>query len=139
MSLALKVYTAFKDDEAKAKILAEALDEMLEEIRKNNQSKNEAATRDELQQANLNLQLGIKEVEKNLTVEIEKTHVEIEKVRAEIKEVEKNLMVEIEKTHVEIEKTRSDLMKHMNRQVIWIIGSVSVIIGALKALDYILK
>ena len=41
--------------------------------------------------------------------------------------------------HVEIEKLHTGMVKYINRQTIWTIGAISIIIGALKALDYFLK
>lgn len=114
MGIALKVYEAFKNDEAKAKVLAEAF----EEIEEHYLPREEAATSAQLEHVNLSLKLEIEKVRSNLKLEIEN-------VKSELK--------------IDIEKVRSDLIKYMNRQTIWIIGAVSVIIGMLKALDYVLK
>ena len=112
MSLALKVYDAFKqkEEDAKAHAMAQVFDELEERFLR----KDESVTKEQLNQVNYSLQL------------------EIEKVRAEIKDTEKRLSVQIE-------QVRAEVLKYMNRQIIWIIGAMSVIIGALKALDYVLK
>lgn len=128
MGVALRVYEAFKNDEAKAKVLAEAF----EEIEEHYLLKEEAATSAQLEHVNLNLKLEIENVRKEIKEVEGRLSLEIEKVRREIKEVESRLSLEIE-------KVRSDVIKYMNRQTLWIIGAVSVIIGMLKALDYVLK
>ena len=64
---------------------------------------------------------------------------EIEKTRKEIKEVENKLTIEMKNLEIKIEKSHTDLAKFINRQTIWTIGAITIIIGALKVLDYILK
>jgi len=121
VSLALKAYTAFKDDEAKAK----ALSEIFAEVEANFLKKEDSVNRHDLKEVELALQL------------------EIEKVRKEVKEIESNLRLEIKEVEgrlaVQIEQTKSELIRHMNRHIIWVIGSITLVVGLLKALDYVLK
>jgi hypothetical protein len=108
MSHVLKVYEAFKDDEVKARVLAEAFQDMeggyphIENI----------ATVQNLKDESLKLKGDIKETELKLTKEIEK-------VRLEIKETELKLTKEIEKVRLdltkEIEKVRLDLTKEIEK------------------------
>ena len=128
MGLALKVYDVFRDEKEKATILAE----VIEAIEMAMPHKDDLVTNTVLTERTMELKLEIektrkeiKEVEGNLTLEIEKT-------RKEIKEVEGHLSLEIE-------KSRNEMLKYMNRQTLWVISAVSVIIGALKGLDYLLK
>ncbi len=122
MGLAVKIYEAFKDDETKARVLADVI-ESLEQIIK----VNEVATRSDIKNTELALTKEIeqirkdmKETELKLTKEIEKVRAdlskEIEKVRAdlskEIEEVRADLSKEIEKVRadlsIDIEKSRAE-------------------------------
>ncbi len=116
MGYALKVYEAFKDDEIKAKVLAEFIEKVEEAI-----NNNQVATQQDLHVQELKLTKEIKEAELRLTKEIEQVRadlsIEIEKVRSdlsvEIEKVRSDLSVEIEKVRsdlsVEIEKVRASL------------------------------
>ena len=73
MSLAVKVYEAFKDDERKAKVLSEVIDELESRIA----SLRDVATKGDLELTKLALQKEIEEVRK----EIEEVRGEVEKVR----------------------------------------------------------
>ena len=107
MNLATRAYELFKDDETKARGIAE----IFEIIEDRFLPKADSATKADIKQSQLELTL------------------EIEKVRSDLK--------------IETEKVRTDLMKHMNRQVIWIIASISIItgsiVGLLKLLDFFIK
>ena len=143
MNLATRVYELFKEDEIKAKGMAEIFqiieDRFLPRI--------DSATKADIKQNQL-----------EVTLKIEKVRVEIEKVRNELKvdiergrnelkvDIERGrneLKIDIEKVRNDTEKVKTDLMKHMNRQVIWIIASISLItgslVGLLKLLDYFVK
>ena len=76
MSLAVKVYEAFKDDERKAKVLSEVIDELESRIA----PLRDVATKGDLEVTKLALQKEIEEVRK----EIEKVRKEIEEVKASI-------------------------------------------------------
>ena len=73
MSLAVKVYEAFKDDEKKAKVLSEVIDELESRIA----PLRDVATKGDLEVTKLALQKEIEEVRK----EIEEVRGEVEKVR----------------------------------------------------------
>ena len=84
MSLAIKVYEAFKDDENKAKILADVI-EQIEMVLKSNQ----VATQQDLINTQVALTKEIEKIRADLTIKIEQVRAdltkEIEKVRGEIK------------------------------------------------------
>ena len=130
MGLAVKIYEAFKDDETKARVLADVI-ESLEQIIK----VNEVATRSDIKNTELALTKEIeqirkdmKETELKLTKEIENVRAdlskEIEKVRADLsKEIEKvraDLSIDIEKSRAEssisLEKLRSDLIEKIEEK-----------------------
>ena len=73
MGLAVKVYEAFKDDERKAKVLSEVIDELESRIA----PLRDVATKGDLEVTKLALQKEIEEVRK----EIEEVRGEVEKVR----------------------------------------------------------
>ena len=81
------------DERARAKIIAEAFDEL--ENRYPNLG--DMAT-----------ERALSETELRLKLEIEKTHVKIEQVRADLSK-------EIEQTHVKIEQVRADLSKEIEQ------------------------
>jgi len=130
MGLAVKIYEAFKDDETKARVLADVI-ESLEQIIK----VNEVATRSDIKNTELALireieqiRKDMKETELKLTKEIEDVRAdlskEIEKVRADLsKEIEKvraDLSIDIEKSRAEssisLEKLRSDLIEKIEEK-----------------------
>jgi len=130
MGLAVKIYEAFKDDETKARVLADVI-ESLEQIIK----VNEVATRSDIKNTELALTKEIeqirkdmKETELKLTKEIENVRAdlskEIEKVRADLsKEIEKvraDLSIDIEKsraeTSISLGKLRSDLIEKIEEK-----------------------
>ena len=130
MGLAVKIYEAFKDDETKARVLADVI-ESLEQIIK----VNEVATRSDIKNTELALTKEIeqirkdmKETELKLTKEIENVRAdlskEIEKVRAdlskEIEEVRADLSIDIEKsraeTSISLGKLRSDLIEKIEEK-----------------------
>lgn len=109
MGFAIRVYEAFKDDEVKAKVLAEFIEKVEEAI-----NNNQVATRQDLHVQELKLTREIKEVELKLTKEIEQ-------VRAELK-------IEIQQTKVSLLKWLIGLLL---TQTVTIIG---VIIGLFQVL-----
>jgi len=122
MSLAIKVYEAFKDDENKAKILADVI-EQIEMVLKSNQ----VATQQDLINTQVALTKEIEKIRADLTIKIEQVRTElikeIEKVRAdlkiEIEQVRADLTKEIEKVRadlkIEIEQVRADLTKEIEK------------------------
>ncbi len=95
MGLAVKVYEAFKDDEKKAKVLSEVVDELESRI----SPLRDVATRGELELAKLALQK-----------EIEQVRGEIEQVRGEIEKVRLTLQKEIEQVRASIIKWVTGLL-----------------------------
>ena len=110
-TLAVKVYEAFKDDEKKARVLAEAFDEL--EARTS--PLRDVATKGDLEVTKLALQKEIEEVRLTLQKEIEEVRLtlqkEIEEVRKEIEKVRLGLQKEIEEVRRRIEEVRADLIK----------------------------
>ncbi|MEJ5362640.1 MAG: DUF1640 domain-containing protein [Spirochaetota bacterium] len=139
MGFAVRVYEAFKDDEVKAKVLAEFIEKVEEAI-----SNNQVATRQDLSLQELKLTKEIKDIELRLTKEIEQLRAdltkEIEQVRAdltkEIEQVKAELRLEIEKVRVEIHQVKSDILK-------WLIGllltQTITIVGIIAGLFQVLK
>ena len=118
MSLAIKVYEAFKDDENKAKILADVI-EQIEMVLKSNQ----VATQQDLINTQVALTKEIEKIRADLTIKIEQVRTElikeIEKVRAdlkiEIEQVRADLTKEIEKVRGEIKETELKLQKEIEK------------------------
>ena len=80
MSLALRIYEAFKEDESKAKILSEAIDDLDQRIVPMEQ----ISTKGDLEVTKLTLTKEIEEVKLTLTKEIEIVRKEIEQVKSGI-------------------------------------------------------
>ena len=80
MRLAAKVYEAFKDDEQKARILSEVVEELESRIA----PLRDVATKGALEVTKLTLQKEIEQVRLSLQKEIEQVRREIEQVRASI-------------------------------------------------------
>jgi len=81
MTLALKIYEAFKDDEAKAKALSEAIDDLDRRIVPMEQ----ISTKGDLEVTKLTLQKEIEEVRLTLQKEIEEVRLTLQKEIAEVK------------------------------------------------------
>lgn len=116
MGYAVRIYEAFKEDEVKAKVLAEFIEKVEEAI-----NNNQIATRQDLNIQELKLTKEIKEVELRLTKEIEQ-------VRSELR-------LEIEKVRVELHQVKASILKWLIglllAQTITIIG---VIVGLFQAM-----
>jgi wyosine [tRNA(Phe)-imidazoG37] synthetase (radical SAM superfamily) len=123
MSAALRLYeqlTEAKDDKTRARLIAEAFDELEDRFP---------------QLADLATQGHVRESELRLQKEIEV-------VRKEIKEVEGRLRKEIEAVRKETEQIRLEtkalevrLTQATHRQTMWIIGAVGAIVGLVRVLD----
>jgi hypothetical protein len=119
MGLAVKIYEAFKDDETKARVLADVI-ESLEQIIK----VNEVATRSDIKNTELALTKEIEQIRKDMKETELKLTKEIENVRADLsKEIEKvraDLSIDIEKSRAEssisLEKLRSDLIEKIEEK-----------------------
>ena len=132
MGYALRIYEAFKDDETKAKLLSEFIEQVEQVILNNQLSTRQDVTMSELK---LTKEIGktrgeIKEVELKLTKEIEQVRAdltrEIEQVRGEIKEVELKLTREIEQVRAdltrEIAQVRVEIQKSHGSLLRWLVG-----------------
>ena len=81
MSLALKIYEAFKEDESKAKTLSEVIDDLDRRIVPMEQ----ISTKGDLEVTRLTLQKEIEEVRLTLTKQIEEVRLTLQKEIAEVK------------------------------------------------------
>ena len=114
MSLALKIYEAFKEDESKAKALSEVIDDLERRIVPMEQ----ISTKGDLEVNRLTLTQQIEEVRLTLQKEIEI-------VRKELKEVELTLKKEIE-------EVKSGIIK-------WVIGLLLVQTGVIVTIITLLR
>jgi hypothetical protein len=125
MSLALKIYEAFKDNEQKAKVLSEVIDD----LERRSVSTERLATKDDLEITRLTLQKEIEEVRKQ-TEEVRLT------LQKQIEEVRLTLQKEISEVYLslgkEIEVVRSSIIK-------WVAGLVVVQTGVLVAVITLLR
>ena len=136
MSLALRVYDVFKDDDKKAKELANIFDEM----ENNYMRKEDFATKVDLEKAILILDHKIDSVRNDLSVEIDSVRndlsVEINSVRTELKteiiSVKKDLDIKTDNLRLYFEK-------RLNRHTVTIITLLSIMIGSMQALSYLIK
>jgi len=125
MSLAIKIYEAFKDDESKAKTLSEVVDELERRIVPMEQ----ISTKGDLEVTRLTLKKDIEEVKFTLQKELEEVRLTLEK---EIKEVELTLKKEIEIVRREIAEAKSGVIK-------WVIGLLLVQTGVITTIITLLR
>ena len=115
MSLAVKVYEAFKDDERKAKVLSEVIDELESRIA----PLRDVATKGDLEVTKLALQKEIEETRLSLQKEIEEVRKEIEQVRGEVEQMRLSLQKEIEQVRLSLEKRIEEVKASV---VKWVVG-----------------
>jgi len=136
MSLAIKIYEAFKDDESKAKTLSEVVDELERRIVPMEQ----ISTKGDLEVTRLTLKKDIEEVKFTLQKELEEVRLTLEKkieevrltLEKEIKEVELTLKKEIEIVRREIAEAKSGVIK-------WVIGLLLVQTGVITTIITLLR
>ena len=164
MGYALRIYEAFKDDETKAKLLSEFI-EQVEQVILNNQiatrqdvtmselklTREIEQTRGEIKEVELKLTKDIEQVRADLTRDIEQVRAdltkEIEQVRGEIKEVELKLTREIEQVRAGVKETEVRLTEKIHEVKIstirWIvtlfITQTITIIGIIAGLFQVMK
>jgi wyosine [tRNA(Phe)-imidazoG37] synthetase (radical SAM superfamily) len=131
MSAALRLYeqlTEAKDDKTRARLIAEAFDELETRFP---------------QLADLATQGHVRESELRLQKEIELVRKEIKEVEGrllkEIKELEGRLLKEIAQIRVEAKALEVRLTQSIHRQTLWIVGSVGAIVGLVRVLDALIK
>jgi len=120
MTLALKIYEAFKDDEAKAKALSEAIDDLDRRIVPMGQ----ISTKGDLEVTKLTLQKEIEEVRLTLQKEIEIVRREIEEVRLTLQKQIEEVRLTLQK---EIAEVKSGIIK-------WVISLLLVQTGVIVAI-----
>jgi len=131
MGLAVKVYEAFKDDEKKAKVLSEVIDE----LEGRTLPFRDVATKGDLEVTKLALQKEIEEVRREIEEvrrEIEEVRREIEEVRREIEEVRGEVREVELRLQAEIERIRSSIIK-------WVVGLLLVQTGVIVSLFGLLR
>ena len=135
MSAALRLYeqlTEAKDDKTRARLIAEAFDELEARF----PQLTDLATQGHVREAELRLQKEIKESEGRLRKEI----TELEgRLRKEITELEGRLTKEIEHIRVEVKALEVRLTQAIHRQTLWVIGAVGAIVGLVRLLDAVIK
>lgn len=131
MSAALRLYeqlTEAKDDKTRARLIAEAFDELETRFP---------------QLADLATQGHVRESELRLQKEIEVVRKEIKelegRLRREITEAEGRLCKEIEQIRLETKALEVRLTQAIHRQTIWIVGAVGAIVGLVRVLDALIK
>ena len=114
MRLAAKVYEAFKDDEQKARILSEVVEELESRIA----PLRDVATKGDLEVTKLTLQKEIEQVRLSLQKEIEQVRLSLQK--------------EIEQVRREIEQVRASILK-------WVAGLLVVQTGVIVSVIALLR
>jgi hypothetical protein len=134
MSAALRLYeqlTEAKDDKTRARLIAEAFDELEDRF----PQLGDLATQGHLRESELRLQKEIKEVEATLRKELK----ELEgTLRKEIKQLEGTLRKDIEQTRLELKTLEIRLTQAIHRQTLWVVGAVGAIVGLIRLLDVLL-
>jgi len=129
MSLALRIYEAFKEDESKAKILSEVIDDMDRRIVPMEQ----ISTKGDLEVTRLTLTKEIDEVKLTLTKEIDEVRLTLTK---EIEQVKLTLTKEIDEVRLtltkEIEQVKSGIIK-------WVTGLLLVQTGVIITVITLLR
>lgn len=137
MSIALHLYEELskaKDDQARARIIAEALEQLEERFP---------------QVRELATQTQLRETELRLKKEIEQIRLELEQLRQQgihtklelenrIDQTRLELEKQIEQVKLEIKAVEVRFTQALHRQTLWIIGSVGAIIGLIRILEWFL-
>ncbi|MGY4706878.1 DUF1640 domain-containing protein [Candidatus Bipolaricaulota sp. J31] len=116
MKLAARIYEAFKDDEEKARVLAEVVEELESRLI----PMGELATKGDLEVTKLTLQKEIEQVRG----EIEQVRLTLQK---EIEQVRLSLQKEIEQVRREVEQVRASIIK-------WVAGLLVAQTGVIVAI-----
>ena len=121
MKLATRIYEAFKDDEEKARVLAEVVEELESRLI----PLGELATKGDIEVTKLTLQKEIEQVRLSLQKEIEQ-------VRGEVEQVRLSLQKEIEQVRREVEQVRASIIK-------WVAGLLVAQTGVIVAVITLLR
>lgn len=136
MSLAIKIYEAFKDDEIKAKILSEVVDDLEKKII----PVSELSTRGDLEVTKLSLKKDIEEVRLTLKKEIKEVELTLKK---EITEVRLTLEKKIEEVRLTLEKeieiVRKEIAEVKSGIIKWVTGLLLVQTGVIVTIITLLK
>ena len=119
------MYRVFKDDEKKAKVLSEVIDELESRIA----PLRDVATRGDLDVVKLALQKEIEQVRLSLQKEIEQVRLSLQK---EIEQVRLSLQKEIERVRKEIESAKASTIK-------WVIGLLVLQTGVIVSVIALLR
>jgi ElaB/YqjD/DUF883 family membrane-anchored ribosome-binding protein len=157
MSAALRLYeqlTEAKDDKTRARLIAEAFDELearfpqlADLATQGHVRESELRLQKEIKEVEARLQLEIREFEGRLQLEIRELEGRLQKeikevegrLQKELKELEGRLSREIEQIRLEIKALEVRLTQAIHRQTLWIVGSVGAIVGLVRVLDALIK
>jgi hypothetical protein len=129
MSLAIKIYEAFKDDELKAKALSEVVDELERRIVPMEQ----ISTKGDLEITRLTLEKDIEEVRLTLKKDIEEVRLTLKK---DIEEFRLTLEKNIEEVRLTLEKNIEEAKSGIIK---WVIGLLLVQIGIITTIITLLR
>jgi len=157
MSAALRLYeqlTEAKDDKTRARLIAEAFDELearfpqlADLATQGHVRESELRLQKEIKEVEARLQLEIREFEGRLQLEIRELEGRLQKeikevegrLQKELKELEGRLSREIEQIRLEMKALEVRLTQAIHRQTLWIVGSVGAIVGLVRVLDALIK
>ena len=129
MSLAIKVYEAFRDDETKAKVLSEVVDELEHRIVPMEQ----ISTKGDLEVTKLALKKDIEQARLTLQKEIEEVRLTLKK---EIQEVRLTLQKEIEQARLTLQK---EIAEAKSGIIKWVTGLLIVQTGVIVTIITLLR
>ena len=129
MSLAIKVYEAFKDDASKAKVLSEVVDDLERRIVPMEQ----LSTKGDLEVTRLTLKKDIEEVKLTLENKIEAVRLTLEN---KIEEVRLTLKKDIEEVRLTLEK---EIAEAKSGIIKWVIGLLLVQTGVITTIITLLR
>jgi len=129
MSLAIKIYEAFKDDEVKAKALSEVVDELERRIVPMEQ----ISTKGDLEVTRLTLKKDIEEVRLTLEKQIEEVRLTLKK---DIEEVRLTLKKDIEEVRLTLEK---EIAEAKSGVIKWVVGLLIIQTGVIATIIALLR
>jgi SMC interacting uncharacterized protein involved in chromosome segregation len=130
MSVALRLYeqlTEAGEDKTRAKLIAEAFEQFEERY----PNLKDIATQGHVREIELRLQKKIKEVEERLQKEIKELNIKLKEAESRLKKGIKDIEIKLQQAEVR-------LVTAIHRQIYWVIGSVGIIIGFIRFLDWLL-
>ena len=96
----------------------------------------EVATKADFGEVKAELKADLAETKADIVRLDAKLDVKIEEVRTEIADLRTETKTDIAQLSARIETVRTDLAKQHNRMILWVIGVIPAVVGAVKPLDY---